>query len=348
MEFNPERELDFLENEYFVQWVLSPDEESERFWNRWVKNHPEKVQMMLRAKEAMLSFSPADQPDGDGERLESILDNVMMHHQGKKNSVSKKERSEVRSRKMDRGTLVLLAACASLVLFFTISYLGLFPSTTPQEEPTEWITKTTAKGAKSTFYLPDGTKVKLNSSSSLSFPVTFSEEVREVRLLGQGFFEVTRNEAVPFQVHTDEFFVKVLGTSFDVEAYQESVVQQVTVHTGKVAVETNAGVSELVLPNERVSLSADKLELIKTNVDSDHLSGWKDGIIIFEKSTYQEVFKRLEEWYGVDISIEKGMRLEGTFSARYQNESLENILKGVSYTKKFRYSIQGKKIQITP
>ena len=340
--------MDFLENEYFVQWVLSPDEESERFWNRWIKNHPEKINLMLRAKETMLSFSPADRPEGDEERLEAILDNVMMHYQDKKNRVSKKERLEVRTRKMDRGTMVLLAACLAMVLFFTISYFGLFAPDDQQEGQIEWITKTTAKGAKSTFYLPDGSKVKLNASSSLSFPVTFSDSVREVRLVGQGFFEVTRNESVPFKVHTEEFFVKVLGTSFDVDAYKESMVQQVTVLTGKVAVETHSGISELVLPSERVSLSEDKDELIKTNVDADFLSGWKDGIIVFDKDSFKEVFRSLEEWYGVEIKVDDRVGLNGTFSAHYQNESLENILKGISYTKKFHFTIKGKTVNIDP
>lgn len=347
MEFNPKTEVDFLENEYFVQWVLHPNEESERFWNRWLKNHPDKVLMLSRAKDILLSFSKAETEEGDEEKLESILDNIMLHHQERKRKVSSRDTGKKGAIiKMDRGTVVMLAACLAMVLFFTITSYFEFNSEDEAVEQVVWITKKTTKGAKSTFFLPDGTKVKLNSSSELSFPSTFSDSLREVRLVGQGFFDVTRNVEKPFKVSTQEFNVKVLGTSFDVDAYSESNVQQVTVLTGKVAVETLDGNSELVLPSERVSLSADKKELIKTNVNADFLSGWKDGIIVFDQDRYSQVFKDLEEWYGVDIEIKKGVDMSGTFSGHYENESLENILKGISYTKHFHFQIEGKKVII--
>ncbi|WP_186757456.1 FecR family protein [Echinicola salinicaeni] len=347
MEFNPKTEVDFLENDFFVQWVLHPNEESERYWNRWLKNHPDKVLIFSRAKDVLLSFSQEEEKGRDDEKLESILDHVMVHHQDRKRKVALKDnRKKFRLFKIDRGTAVMLAACLALVLLFTATSYFELQHVEDESEQIVWITKKTAKGAKSTFFLPDGTKVKLNSSSELSFPSTFSDSLREVKLVGQGFFDVTRNESKPFNVSTHEFNVKVLGTSFDVDAYSESNVQQVTVLTGKVAVETHEGISELVLPSERVSLSVDKKELIKTNVDAAFLSGWKDGVIVFEQQKYAEVFKDLEEWYGVDIEVQKGVELSGTFSGHYENESLENILKGISYTKHFQFQIENKQVTI--
>jgi transmembrane sensor len=350
MEFDPKSVSDFFENEYFIYWLTSPDENSDRYWAEWMEKNPSKVDMLKRAHELAKGFKLAEEPDIDPEVSKEILDKILIHFQSKKNQIKpqiKDKRPPVNKIPSDRHFWMLMAASVVLIILL-IKPFWVEKETIVEEirEEISWHTKKTPPGVKSTFFLPDGTMVKLNSSSELTFPSVFSDSSRSVVLSGQGYFEVQRNENVPFIVSTANLDIKVLGTSFDIKSYPRNEQQNVVVLTGEVSVSTQEGNSLHVLPSEMLRYNRGSKSLTKEKVDLERYTGWKDGVIVFHKTRYEEVFEILSEWYGVNISVEKGINWQGTFSGRYENETLENILLGISYTKNFRFNIKNKHIII--
>ncbi|MEQ6121229.1 FecR family protein [Reichenbachiella sp. MALMAid0571] len=206
------------------------------------------------------------------------------------------------------------------------------------------IEKSNEKGRKTTFNLPDGTIVKLNSNSSLRFPEYFDNEKREVILEGEAFFEVTKNKNKPFIIRSGDITTTVLGTSFNVNASPGSDKIEIAVVTGKVKVEnTDAGSNSAVVylePNKKAVYNANTKSLNKMDFLAEEDIAWKDGVIIFKHAGEPDVIKRLEEWYGVDISMENRTQKKWDLNARFENSTLEHVLKVVGHQIGFDFKIK--------
>ncbi|NHE56856.1 FecR family protein [Cyclobacterium plantarum] len=347
MKFDPKSEADFFENEYFIHWVIFPDKESSRYWKNWRSMHPEKRALMDRAVETLKSFRLKVDTSMDNTISEILLDRILIHHQNQKGKPFRPEKPKAYIKVKDRTIWVLVAACLAVIVTFILPHLGLeFMENRVKEDPVQWITKSTKPGIKSIFYLPDGSMVKLNSSSEITFPESFSDSVRLVKLSGQGYFDVQRDEDLPFIVQAEGFQVQVLGTSFDIKSYSRNEEHNVVVLTGEVAVETEFGDYLNVLPTEMLRFNETDGKILKKKVDLERYTGWKDGIIIFQETPYQEVFEILSEWYGVEFYLSNEINWKGTYSGKYENESLKNILLGISYAKNFEFKLNRKKVNI--
>ena len=186
------------------------------------------------------------------------------------------------------------------------------------------------RGQKSSILLPDGSKVWLNAASSLKYLPEFSSQ-REVLLEGEAFFDVIKNPEKPFVVKTRDVDVKVFGTSFNVSAYPDDTFTETTVVTGLVGVrqkqsETSAQEFAFVNPNEMAYFSRNDGELTIKNTDTTDLISWKEGRLRFDRTPFPVVIKKLQRWYGTDITYQ-GQKLQNellTFTVT--NESLEKIL----------------------
>jgi transmembrane sensor len=218
---------------------------------------------------------------------------------------------------------------------------------------TEWDLKNTDSGEKLTFRLPDGTVVKLNSSSKLNFPTKFREDKREVELEGEAFFDVAKDSQRPFVIRTNSITTSVLGTSFNINAYPESNLIAIAVVTGKVKVEKSvnkennqAGNVIYLYPSRKATYVKGENQLIESDFISEQEIGWKQGIIYFKNASESDVMERLERWYGVDIQINNDSLREWDLTASFDNQMLDAVLLSLSHTANFNYSINNKKIII--
>ena len=173
--------------------------------------------------------------------------------------------------------------------------------------------------------------------------------MREVYLQGEAFFEVTKNAEKPFIVYSDDVVTKVLGTSFNILCDDSDEIK-VSLVTGKVEVrsgEENAIVENL-FPGQQYSFHRETKATHTQLFDPQEVLAWKDGIIIFKDASKSEVFDRLSTWYGVDFSFdnEPPVKQAWKYSARYERISLEQVLKGMSYSKDFSYRIEGRVVHI--
>lgn len=203
----------------------------------------------------------------------------------------------------------------------------------------------TPKGGKYQIILPDGSKVWLNSVSSLRFPAIFNGKERNVELIGEAFFEVSKNTDKPFIVKTNNMNVFVTGTQFNVMAYSDENYSATTLVEGSVQV-SNLTSNVVLKPGEQV-VSNEGAKLSKSTVDVEQSIAWKNGLFQFNNSDMRTVMNQISRWY--DVSIEyKGSVPEKHFGGYISRDSkLSQVLKILEISG-VKFKIEEKKIIVLP
>jgi len=222
------------------------------------------------------------------------------------------------------------AACIALVCaaFLTWQFLR------PAKDITQFAQVKTLKGQRAKVILPDGTVVHLNANSSLSYPEKF-DNVRQVTLSGEAYFEVTKMPEKPFVVTGKTTRTRVLGTSFNL--VERGSKRSLTVLTGKVSYQ-NTQSSQLinVTPNERVELKQDG-QFEKRNVYARKSIAWQEDKLLFENTKMSDVAMVLEDWYGIDIKITDSKLSGQSFTGQFDHPQLGSVLHTIGFALKFNY-----------
>lgn len=187
------------------------------------------------------------------------------------------------------------------------------------------------------FELPDGTLVSLNSNSKLFYPSKFEENMREVAIEGEAFFDVKHDKESPFVINAGKAQVKVLGTSFNVNAYPSNKMVEVIVETGKVELRNKMTQMEQL---ENIVLSAgDKGTLVllnnsleKTSNSDPNFMAWKSRNLVFKSNNLKYVFDKIEKTYHVDIKVNDPIIEDLLLTAQFNNYSLDFIFKIIENT----------------
>jgi transmembrane sensor len=186
--------------------------------------------------------------------------------------------------------------------------------------------------------LPDGSRVKLNHGSKLTYPNEFSGETREVSLIGEAFFNVTPNPEKPFITKTNGASIKVVGTSFNVYAYVESSFVEVIVKTGKVELKEQA-LSEtlkeekvLLLPGEKGTFNKLNKAIAKESTVNPNNLSWYTHEIEFKFTRLAEVFQTLQRAYNIQVTVEKGVDLNQELNATFSHQQPDYIMKVIAMT----------------
>lgn len=185
--------------------------------------------------------------------------------------------------------------------------------------------------------LPDGTIVTLNAGTTLRYPTNFSADTRLVEMRGEAFFKVKRNESKPFIVRTPNADVKVLGTSFNVKAYQEDEQLAVSVKTGKVQVDMPETQMRL-LPNEQLTVNKVSGEILKKNEDAGKVTAWMEGGLYFNRTPIQSVVRDLERMYNMEIELDPHDTFDDYIYGEHDNSSLDAVLNAIQYSTGIRHS----------
>lgn len=190
--------------------------------------------------------------------------------------------------------------------------------------------------------LSDGSKLWLNSGSTVRFPKTFTSKLREITLInGQAFFDVVHESKRPFVVRTKTLDVTVLGTSFDVKAYDNDRQSKVSVKSGKVGVTIHNKPGQpavMLLPDKQIVVQNKKSEIKINEVSTHAIAPWKDNKNVLEDELLSEVFHALERKYDQHIIIESKSLEEEKISITLDNQPLTDVLKVLGFSKKFNYS----------
>ena len=201
------------------------------------------------------------------------------------------------------------------------------------------------------FELVDGTSGTLHAGSQLTIDNGYSQSHREVQLDGQAFFQVEDSNSLSFQVRTNEADVEVLGTSFNVTSWSERAESEIIVKTGSVGIRKSGGLNgeeQIILKqNERVVVSDRSISAVE-QIDTDVYLSWLEGDIFFDDDSLENVFKYLERRFDVDIEIENDQIVrQKKVSARYKDESLEEILDITSISHELEFREENGKIIVS-
>jgi transmembrane sensor len=327
----------------FNRWVRSKSDERTVFWKNWAKGHAERQMAMNSAIEFLdrLQYRDAVLMDNEqGEMLEMIL----------KDKPKAPPQSTQRKRNWVFNQWIKVAAILLVSLFGGYTLERLLPDTLPVTDnlgEQVFHTLNNPKGRRSEIKLPDGSKVHLSHDSELVFPQKFEGGKREVILKGEAFFDVAQNDTLPFIVKVNGLDINVLGTSFNVKSKTSEFQSVVSLVTGKLRVGINGQGSELELtPGEQVSLDLIKSELNISSFNVEKVTGWKDGIIHFRDAGMDVFIEKMEEWYGVNFQVFGRPSKDWKINAKYQGETLEEILMGLEYVYGITFKINGKKVWI--
>ncbi len=201
------------------------------------------------------------------------------------------------------------------------------------------------RGGQYVIILSDGTKVWLNAASSLKFPSAFAKTERLVEITGEAYFEVAKDKIRPFIVKTTTQSIEVLGTHFNINAYDDEPAVATTLLEGSVKLLSLAnGKTQLLKPGQQARFNNDfKVSAIDTEVAVD----WKNGNFRFAKEDIQSIMRKLARWYDVDVLFQGKITDEGFIGTIPRSKNIEVVLNALKLTGLLNYKISGKQVTIT-
>lgn len=231
---------------------------------------------------------------------------------------------------------------SKVAAIFILAFLGIryWDLKSAEEEKTSLQSIYVPAGQRAELTLADGTKVWLNSRSTLTFPGEFKGEVRDVKLDGEGYFAVARNEKQPFVVETNRYDVRVLGTEFNVTAYAEDSVWETSLLKGSVEIwKPGSDVGTLRLdPNTMVSLKKNKL--VKGRIREPDYFLWREGLLCFHNISVRDMMEKLKLYYGVDIVVNNQKLLQNRYTGKFRTkDGVEHVLRVLRLNNAFTYTI---------
>ncbi|WP_020604683.1 FecR domain-containing protein [Spirosoma spitsbergense] len=248
------------------------------------------------------------------------------------------------------GRWQLAAAVAGLLLLAYGGYRQFSTDATPPQ------VAATTVGKRAMMILPDGSRVWLNADSRLEYPKKFTGSLREVRLRGEAFFDVTHNPRQPFVIRLATASVRVLGTSFNVRAYPGDATVKTTVVTGRVAFIPNpatqptairpASDTTFILPNHHVTQAVQTLAVTEEPVVARNEVAWKDNQLVFDQTPMREVAQTLERWYGLPVQLTNAIA-DCPLTATFEGQSLHEVMDLMSRTGQFQYTLTTKNVRIS-
>lgn len=271
---------------------------------------------------------------------ESLKDEVDVDREWERlfSSIEKKTISKMKTRRL---FLQYMKYAAAVVLGIGVSLSTLYLTNQENLSTVGNYELVTSKGEKSYLQLPDGTRVWLNSCTTLEYAENYGHSNRSIYLDGEAYFEVAKNKDLPFVVKANGIDVKAIGTAFNVSAYMEDSQLTTTLFNGKVAVQPTLTKQEVLLEPNQVAVydkSRNKIEVVP--YDKKLFAQWRGGFLSFKMMYLQDITKLLERNYNVVFRYEnqgiKKLRFSGSFR---NNEDLSEILNVIKTNTGIRYQI---------
>ena len=198
-------------------------------------------------------------------------------------------------------------------------------------------------GMHADFILPDGSHVWLNSGSVLKYPDSFTDGVRKVVLSGEAFFDIVKDDSQPFLVKAGKMDIEVKGTRFNVINYPDETVSELILESGSVRLYSgnsndNKAITN-IKPGELAVFDTVTNKLTISNVDVRKYTSWKEGVLIFRDDHMENVVRKLDKWFNVEIILQSPELKEYVYTATYRDETLPQILELLKISAPIKYFI---------
>jgi ferric-dicitrate binding protein FerR (iron transport regulator) len=211
-------------------------------------------------------------------------------------------------------------------------------------------TLSTPRGGQYQLSLPDGSKVWLNSASSITFPTAFTGNERKVSVTGEAYFEIVplplrTGKKMPFKVDKGNVTIEVLGTHFNVNAYDDEDAMRTTLLEGKVRTSMGNGQWSILKPGQQAVIHQSQLT-IHDDVDLESIMAWKNGLFHFENADIKTVMRQLSRWYDIEVEYKGAIKNEPLFIEIPRSTNLSDVLKVIESTAGLRVKFEGKKVTV--
>lgn len=305
------------------------------------------------------------QQPADNDVWESRTSSALERHLRKMETVFPKEELPVKKEGRNIRKIISVLSVLVLLLGGYCAYLLAHKAPQQRDEPA-MAAIFTRNGSRTRAQLPDGTEVWLNGGSRLTYnPGMNNQDSREVTLEGEAFFDVARNAARPFYIHTSRMDIRVLGTTFNVKAYTQDPTTEATLITGSVEVTLNDGLKRSVklLPSQKIVLQHPggapgnsrpalvegyRVESIRGQQDNIIAeTAWCNNYLVFDNDRFDNIALKMERWYGIRVHL-NGEKLKSYhFTGTFQNEPFTEVLEALKVTTSFHCRITGNEVFIT-
>lgn len=304
--------------------------EEQQLVEEWIRNNPGEYKKLKIIWEKSAIDNSSVKPDMKGMwgNIISEIENSEDNKQYRKISIYKS----------------ILKYAAIFILCFGISGYFVYKKI----NHIEWVEYASNNNSANDILLPDGSTITLNKVSTLFYKKQFLSADREVKLNGEAFFQVKRNPKKPFIINVNNTVVKVLGTSFNIDASDTSGNVTVSVKSGKVMFYEKGDTSNVVylLKGDMGIFTPHEQKITKTGIPNENYLAWKTGILLFKDNDLQEVCEVLNEYYDTNIIADYPALKEKKLTARYQNKSLTEVLDLLSLALDLKYIQKGDNIYL--
>jgi ferric-dicitrate binding protein FerR (iron transport regulator) len=309
-----------------------------RMWTRWVA--AASIIVVLGVGSYLVFFNKAGKPVGDKTEVAKVND--VPAPTGTKAMITLADGTKVYLDSVSNGTLATQGNIK--VVKLANGQIAYQSANGEVLKEMKYNTLNNPRGSKVIdMQLSDGSHVWLNAGSSVTYPVAFIGSERKVTITGEAYFEVAHDASKPFVVSKNDVSVIVLGTHFNVNAYDDEDALRVTLLEGSVKV---GGKKEVVIKPGEQAVVGDDIK-VKKDVDVDEVMAWKNGKFYFNEADIQTIMRQVARWYDVDVVYQGGVP-QGHFTGKPSRElTASEMLKIVEYSG-VKIKIEGKKIVVTP
>ncbi|WP_288733284.1 FecR domain-containing protein [uncultured Parabacteroides sp.] len=331
-----------IEIDELIATYLSQGLEAEKLaeLENWLKASPENQKHFQQMREIWFSTISANEKEryNKEEAYSRFLNRTRQTHQ-KEKTVKKLSLHK------------FFYGAAAVALLCLISFASYRTGTEQVKKQFAEMVVEAPLGSKTRLYLPDGTLVWLNAGSTITYSQGFGVEERKLKLSGEGYFEVTHNKQLPFEITTKELQLKVLGTKFNFRNYPEDEEVSVSLLEGKVCLRNYLKNDALCYlePDQKAILNKKNGKLMVSASEARYTAEWTNGFLFFDEELLPDIIKELERSYNVKIYIEdeslKTFRFYGTFVRKEQ--TIQEILEMLASTGKLEYRIKGKTVRLS-
>lgn len=311
---------DFVADAYFIKWVKQPTHEHVAFWSAFISKHPECNPRIEEARQIILLLDIKEDILPEGKFIE------MWESIGLEKEAGVPLKLKQGSNTARKGKLAWFYRIAAVLVISVGCALGYYHFVD------QTITIATSFGESRALFLPDGSKVTLNSNSSIQYnPNNFSQHAREVLLSGEAFFSIVhKSDDQSFRVHTNELHVEVLGTKFNVNSRRGTT--RVVLQEGKVKLDLDSSSEPQMLmkPGDLVEFTEQSEITVTRQVDAADYTAWRNNQLVFARTSLREIAQLLEDNYGYSVKFEDPAMAERNFTGTSSSENLDELFEKLS------------------
>ncbi|HLY72159.1 MAG TPA: FecR domain-containing protein [Puia sp.] len=356
MENFDENIFSFFDDDEFIRWVSSNEDDADAYWKAWMQKNPGKIKGLLQARQVAQELSKAQKPLIAKKLSEDIWEKINLHieKQQQQAFISLSPYSpHKRQRLMIAASIGGLLLAASSIYYFSTIRIDHANATA---KITTNVISNDLNHVNNTpesrlVYLVDGTKITLQPGASLKHAVFLQKDKREVYLDGDAFFEVAKDASRPFYVYAHDIVLRVLGTSFNVTTNKKNGNVTVLVKTGKVSVfkSSSKNKAEFILtPTQSIRYTAQTQSIVKSESDAElekaETNARRAINFDFEETPIVTIFSALEDAYGIKMNYDEKVFSKCIITAPLRDEPFEEKLKIICAAVGAKYHIDNNEV----